>query len=156
MKALVVYFSRTGSTAKLAQDVATRLGCDIDPIVDTVKWSGIIGWFKAGRGAMKKTLTKLEPPKLDPARYDLVIVGTPIWASNVCVPTRTYLHDNKGKLKRVAFLITGGGDKFAPVFAEMEAICGQRPAATLGVMTKDVKRGDHAEKVGRFVAELGS
>jgi flavodoxin len=155
MKALVVYYSRTGWTAKLAKDIADPMDCEVDPIVDTLRWTGIIGWLKAGRGAMKKTLTKLEPSKLDPAQYDLVIVGTPIWASNVCVPTRTYLHDNKGKLKRVAFFVTGGGDKFGPVFAEMEAICGQRPVATLGVRMNDVKRGDHGEKVGRFVAELG-
>ena len=155
MKALVVYYSRTGSTAKLAQDIAARLGCDIDPIVDTVKRTGIIGWLKSGRGAMRKSLTRLEPPKLDPAQYDLVIVGTPVWATNVSVPTRTYLHENGGKLRRVAFFLTGGGDKFGPVLAEMEAICGQRPVATLGLRMRDVKRGKHGEKVERFIAEIG-
>jgi hypothetical protein len=120
-----------------------------------VKWKGIIGWLRAGRGAMRKDLTRLEPPKMDPAHYDLVIVGTPVWASNVSVPTRTYLHENKGKLRRVAFFLTGGGDKSEPVFAEMEAIYGQKPVATLALRMRDVKKGAHGDKVGRFVAEIG-
>jgi len=156
LKALVVYYSRTGSTAKLARDIAARMGCDIDPIVDTVKRTGIIGWLKSGRGAMRKGLTRLEPPKLDPAQYDLVIVGTPVWATSVSVPVRTYLQENKGKIGRVAFFLTAGGENVGPVLADMEAVCGKKPVATLGVRMQDVKKGRHGEKVARFVTELGN
>jgi len=156
LKALVVYYSRTGSTAKLARDIAARMGCDIDPIVDTVKRTGIIGWLKSGRGAMRKSLTRLEPPKLDPAQYDLVIVGTPVWATSVSVPVRTYLQENKGKIGRVAFFLTAGGENVGPVLADMEAVCGKKPVATLGVRMQDVKKGRHGEKVASFVTELGN
>ena len=152
----MVYYSRTGSTAKLARDIAARMGCDIDPIVDTVKRTGIIGWLKSGRGAMRKSLTRLEPPKLDPAQYDLVIVGTPVWATSVSVPVRTYLQENKGKIGRVAFFLTAGGENVGPVLADMEAVCGKKPVATLGVRMQDVKKGRHGEKVASFVTELGN
>ena len=155
MKALVTYYSRTGTTDKLAKDIAARLACDIDPIVSTVKWEGVTRWMACGRAGMKKELTELEPPKLDPAQYDLVIVGTPIWAGFTSAPTRTYLHENKGKFKRVAFFLTSGGDEHAKAFDDMEAVAGQKPVAKLAVKARDLKAGDHAERAATFVAELG-
>ena len=34
MKQLVVYYSRTGNTKKIGQEIATALGADLDEIVD--------------------------------------------------------------------------------------------------------------------------
>ena len=42
--------------------------------------AGIIGYLFAGRDAVRKKLTKLKPLKFNPTDYDLVIIGTPIWA----------------------------------------------------------------------------
>jgi flavodoxin len=155
MKALVAYYSRTGTTDKLAKDLAARLGCDIDPIVSTGKWEGVTRWMACGKAGMKKELTELEPPKLDPAQYDLVIVGTPIWAGFISAPTRTYLHENKGKLKRVAFFLTCGGEEYEKGFDDMETVAGQKPVAKLAVRARDMKAGKYSERAGAFVAELG-
>jgi len=155
MKALVAYYSRTGTTDKLAKDLATRMGCDIDPIVSKVKWEGTLRWMACGKAGMKKELCELEPPRKDPAQYDVVLVGTPIWAGFVSAPTRTYLTENKGKIKRVAFFLTCGGDDFAKVFDDMEAVAGQRPVAKLAVKARDLKAGNYAERAAAFVAELG-
>jgi len=155
MKALVTYYSRTGTTDKLAKDIADRLGCDIDPIVSTVKWEGATRWMACGKAGMKKELCELEPPKKDPAQYDLVIVGTPIWAGFTSAPTRTYLTENKGKIKRVAFFLTCGGDEPDKALADMEEVAGQRPVAKLAVKARDMKKGAYADKASAFIAELG-
>jgi flavodoxin len=43
MKTLVVYYSRTGTTRKVAEAIAGILRCDIEEVVDTKKRSGILG-----------------------------------------------------------------------------------------------------------------
>jgi hypothetical protein len=111
--------------------------------------------MRSGRDAMKKNLTKLKPAKKDPSGYDLVVVGTPVWAWNVSTPVRTYLTENKAKLKKVAFFCTQGGSGSERTFNEMQQICGKAPKATLVLLTKEVVEGNHAEKVKEFAGKLG-
>lgn len=77
MKTLLVYYSRSGHTAKIAQELADALECDIEEIIDTKNRSGIIGWLRSGRDAMNQSLTLLKDPVNDPADYDLLVIGTP-------------------------------------------------------------------------------
>jgi len=109
MKTLIVYYSRTGATKKLAGFLAEKLGAESEEIKDTVKRAGVTGYLLAGRDASLRRLTKLETIKNNPADFDLVIIGTPIWAFNMSAPIRTYLTEQKDKFKRVAFFCTMGG-----------------------------------------------
>ncbi|MFH2027554.1 MAG: hypothetical protein ABIJ08_00305 [Nanoarchaeota archaeon] len=89
MKTLITYYSRTGTTRKVANEIAVQLGCDTDEIIDKTKRSGPLGYITSGRDAMKKSLTEIETKK-DPSQYDLVIIGTPIWAWTMAPAIRTY------------------------------------------------------------------
>jgi flavodoxin len=151
MQVLVVYYSRTGHTKKIGDDIAKELGCDTEEIIDTVNRSGPIGWLNSGRQAMNKELTRLKPIQKDPAGYDLVIVGTPIWSFDVSVPVRTYLTENKDKLKKVAFFCTEGNRGDDTAFKTMGELCDKKPAGTLAVMVKDISEGNYGDMVKKFV-----
>lgn len=155
MQALVVYYSRTGHTKKVGDEIAKELRCDTEELVDTVNRSGPIGWLNSGRQGMRKELTKLKPIQKDPANYDLVIIGTPIWSRNVSSPVRTYLAENKDKLKKVAFFCTEGSTGSEVAFKSMEELCGKKPAGTLVVKAKDISQGSYADKVKKFAGEVG-
>lgn len=154
MKVLVIYYSRTGNTRKACEVVAKELSCDVEEIVDTTNWSGPIGWIKAGKQASSKALTKLEPLKKDPSQYDIVIIGTPVWAGTMSTPVRTYLVENKDKLKKVAFLITMGGRGDESTLRDMEEASGKKPAATLVLRTADVKSGAFADAIKKFTGDM--
>ena len=155
MKPLVVYFSRTGTTKKVAEAIAQALACDIEELVDTQKRSGLGGWLRSGKQATKEELTTLQPLKKDLAMYDLIIVGGPVWAGKVSVPVRSFLVQNKDKMKEVAFFFTSGGKENGPkIFPAMEQLGGKGPKATLGCPTVEVKKDQHKEKVQAFVKAL--
>ena len=59
MKTLIVYYSRTGLTKKIATHISETLKADIDEIIDTKKRSGAIGYMSGGRDAMKGSLTNI-------------------------------------------------------------------------------------------------
>jgi flavodoxin len=155
MKSLVVFYSRTGTTKQIGEALAQLLGCDSEELVDTKKRSGPLGWLSAGRDATQKKLTTLAEIKHDPALYDLVILGTPVWAGTVSSAIRTYISANKSKFKRVAFFYTQGGTKHKQLFDEMEALCEQRPVDTLAVSQKEVKKGAYQDKLSQFAYRLG-
>jgi flavodoxin len=154
MKPLVVYYSRSGATRKAAERISTLLGGDIEEIHDVTKRTGMIGWLKAGRDAHSRRLTTLEKVKNDPATYDIVVIGTPIWDHTLSTPVRTYISQFKGSFKKVAFFCTYTLTNDNP-FDEMESLCGKKPVATLRLhMKKEVESGNYAEKTEEFVSKI--
>lgn len=153
-KALLVYYSRTGTTHLVAEAIAAALPCDVEGIVDTRNRHGILGYLRAGFDAGFRRLTTLKPTQYDPADYDLVIVGTPVWNASVSAPVRTYLTMHKGRLKSVAFFCTFGGSGSRRAFRQMAETCGVRPLDLLDIREAEVRRGEHTRRVQSFVGGL--
>ncbi|MBI4779086.1 hypothetical protein HY797_01375 [Candidatus Falkowbacteria bacterium] len=153
MKILIAYYSRTGVTKKLADFIAKKIGAEMEEIKDTVNRAGVLGYMLAGRDGMKRRLTKLESPKLNPADFDLVIIGTPIWSWNMSAPIRTYLEEYKNQFKQAAFFCTMGGSGHETAFKEMGEIIGKKPVAILSLKTKEAVAGDF-NRADEFCAEI--
>jgi len=151
MKSLVAYYSRTGNTKKVAEAIAGDLNADIEPIIADTDGKGM------GRLAMQAMFgvhAKIGQTTKDASSYDIVIVGTPVWASKMSPPVRTYLTKYKNKFKSVAFFCTYGGRGSQKVLRSMESFCGKTAVGTLDILEKDVKSGEYLEKVKRFAAEI--
>ena len=155
MNSLVVYYSRTGTTKKVGNLISEKLSCDVEEIFDTKKRSGTSGVLRAGKDALlKKKLTTLEKIKKNPELYDLVIIGTPIWASNMSTPIRTYISEHKDKFKNVAFFCTESSQGGVKCFENMEKLCDKKPMATLEIKKKMMKKETYIDKIKNFVEEI--
>jgi flavodoxin len=106
MKSLVVYYTRTGNAKFVAETVAKQLGSDIEEIVDQKKRAGPIGWVSAGKDSTQEKETQIDPTKLSPQNYDLIVIGTPIWAWRPTPAIRTYTKQNDLSGKKVALFFT--------------------------------------------------
>ncbi|MDY6964360.1 MAG: hypothetical protein SVM80_00110 [Halobacteriota archaeon] len=154
MKSLLVYYSRTGTTKKVAEAISEKIDCDIEEIVDTKNRSGIFGFLTSGLEAIQKKEVPIEEIKKDPSEYDLVIIGSPTWMHNTPSPVRTYLSQVKGQIDNAAFFCTYGGTGYDKVFEEMQNISGKKPITSLNLRARDVKKEDNTEKVNEFVSGL--
>lgn len=150
MKTLVVYYSRTGNTKKVAKIIADKLKADLDEIIDLKNRSGILGFIFAGRDAVKKNLTKIAFTK-NPADYDLVIIGTPVWATTATPAVRTYLSQNKKSLNTVAFFTTSGGDSPRKTVAFLEKLLERKAMASAGWTTNELKNNTLEPKLDNFL-----
>jgi len=151
MNALVAYYSRTGNTKKVAEKLATLLKCDSEEIHDTKNRKGVFGWLSAGKTATKKELTTLEKLSNNPASYDIVIIGTPMWNHTVSTPIRTYLTQNKDSFRKVAFFCTHQYTDDSP-FEEMASTCEKTPVATLILHSKkELESDEYIKKAEEFV-----
>ena len=111
MKSLVVYYTRNGNTRFVAETIAAEIGADIEEVVDLKKRSGIFGYLSGGRDAKQGKETEIAPTKKSPADYDLIILGSPIWAGRNAPAITTYLKKNDVSGKKVAFFFSQGGKK---------------------------------------------
>ena len=153
-KILVAYYSRTGTTEKVADFLAEALGAECEAIKDTVDRGGAKGYIISGKEGMKRLLTQLQPTQKNIADFDLAIVGTPIWGWNMSSPMRTYLTEHKDEFKRVAFFCTMGGSGDNRAFSEMAAIIGKDPVAMLALTTKEVVKWSCEEKIKTFLEHV--
>lgn len=153
-KILLVYYSRTGITKKVAEEILKSLNCDIEEVVDTKNRAGAIGYIMAGKDATLKSLTQIKETTKNPGDYDMVIIGTPIWAFTMSTPIRTYIEQNKDKFKKVAFFCTQGSSGSDGGFKDMETICGQKPINILELKTKEVAKNEFNEKINSFINEI--
>ena len=154
MKSLIVFYSRTGTTKTVAQKLAEKLNADLEEITDKDTRKGLFGFLRSGKQGMKGLLTKIEPTQKDPAAYDLVVIGTPVWAGRLCSPVRTYLTQNAANCKKVAFFTTQGGNKEQKVFKDMEELCCREPLCKVFFRTAEVKKGEFEAKLADFVKSL--
>ena len=162
-KVLVVYYSSSGNTRKVAQVLATKLNADLEEIqpmqrVDAnIKGKGSRNLGNMGRvvfaGKLKRTVA-LQENEHDPADYDLVVVGTPVYANTLPPEPRTYLTQYKGQFKSVAFFCTGEDPNNAHVFDLMTDACGQAPTAIQPFHSPKVMEDDFIPDVERFATTL--
>lgn len=151
-KVLVVYYSRSGNTRRLGDEIARAFAnCDVEVIRDTAARRGVGGYLRSAYQALRRQTTRLEPSRFDPRKYDLVIVGTPVWASSLSVPVRSYLGEHGRELTRVAFFLTHGGSGKNRVFAQMTHLTAKPPVATLAVREVELRRDSFLVRVRDFV-----
>lgn len=153
---LVVYYSRTGVTRKVAEQIAKQLGVDIEEIIDMKKRSGICGFITGGRDALKRKETEINEMKKDPSQYDLMIVGSPVWAGNIAPAVRTYLNRYKTGIRSLAFFATSGGTTQEKAFKEVEGLLGKELISLMGMCTKEFKDNSVFDaKLSSFIEGIG-
>ncbi|WP_445487306.1 flavodoxin family protein [Rhodopseudomonas sp. RCAM05734] len=153
-KTLVVYYSRTGTTRQIAHALANALYADTEEIVATGNHAGVFGYLRSVIEARRRTSSAIAAVKKDPSAYDLVIVGTPVWAWSLSSPVRAWLAANKEHLPAVAFFCTLGGAGSDKAFGQMQEIAGKPPRATLAVNAADVIADRYAPALASFVTAL--
>jgi len=153
MKTLCVYYSRTGNTRKVAEEIATILHSEIEEIIDKKNRSGVMGWILGGRDGMGKKLTKIEKIKSDLLVYDLIILGCPIWVS-LPPAMRAFIKEQKQNVKKVAFFCTMGGSGYQNMFQEMELLSERAPIATIAITDKEIQTGKYKSIVAEFIKEM--
>ena len=111
MKSLVVYYTRSGNSRFIAETIAAEIGADVEEVIDLKKRTGILGWLRGGRDAKQGKETEIAPTKKTPANYELIVVGTPIWAGKPTPAINTFLKKNDLSGKKVAAFFSQGGKK---------------------------------------------
>lgn len=142
-KVLVVYYSRTGTTRSLASGLAKILGADLEEICDCSNREGPGGYLRSVLDAIRKRQVEIVPAGLDVSAYDLVVIGSPVWAGSMSAPVRSYLMENRARLPQVAFFCSFGGRGADKALREMQQIAGKPAVAECKVTANEALHGVH-------------
>lgn len=101
MKSIIIYYSRSGNTEKLAKRIQADMGCDILKIEPEQAYGNYIA--SVGRvmnERSKNTVPTFITPIPDLTGYDVVFIGFPIWAQDVPAFVAEFIRrcDIRGKI----------------------------------------------------------
>lgn len=153
-KTLVAFHSRGGSTRRIAEEIADACGADLEEIVAARPTAGLAALLRDSLGAISGASPPIEPSRLRPLDYDLLVVASPVWCRRVATPVRTYLRAHAGSLPPVGFVCTSRWPGTGHAFEDMARLCRAAPRATLAVSARDIAWRQYAVRLDAFLRAM--
>jgi hypothetical protein len=152
---LVVYYSLTGRTQRVAEDLAARLGADLERIEDVKSRRGFLGYLRAALDSLREKPARITDIRQFPNRHVLTVIGTPVWAGKMTPAIRAYLRMIRGRVNDVALFTTSGSTEVKELMFPMEALVGREAVAIAGFDQKDfADAGLYEQKLAAFASAI--
>ena len=125
-KKLVVYFSASGVTAKVADMLADAVGADIHEIRPKVPYTKAdLNWMNKNSRSSIEMADKTIRPEIAESNvkienYDVIFLGFPIWWYVAPTIINTFLESADFSGKKVILFATSGGSKFGKTVEELK------------------------------------
>ena len=111
MKSIIIYFSRTGRTAKVARSWAHRIGASRLEIIP-MAWRGtpkeILRYYL---NTLTRKQMEIDLYKVDFDKYDRIALMIPVICGMMSAPMRTFIRQEAGNLENVEYVINHKGVK---------------------------------------------
>jgi flavodoxin len=114
MKNLVVYYSLDGNTRFISELISQVTGADILELKlneDVSKLKGFKKYFWGGRQVFTKHKPELKSFDKNPQDYNLIFIGTPVWAWRHAPAVETFFSAVSLTNKKIALFCCHGGGK---------------------------------------------
>jgi DNA-binding transcriptional ArsR family regulator len=80
LKACVIFYSLTGVTRGIAEGIRNSSGCDLIEVKTCTEYSTFTAYTTGVLRSRKGACDAIVPDEIDVSQYDLLIIGTPVWA----------------------------------------------------------------------------
>ena len=124
MKKLVVYYSYTGNTKKIANKIKEQIESDILELEPQIPFSTdyqtVVDEYQNNSIDNKEVPIKNIDINLD--NYDEIIIGTPVWWYTICPVVTTFLKQYNLSGKKVCLFATNAG-WLGHTFKDFEKLC---------------------------------
>lgn len=156
MHAVIVVYSRTGNTLKVAKALAGTLGAEIAEIRCRRNYEGAVGFLRGALDSLWRRKPPIEVAAAAAKPHDLVVLAGPIWTGRAAPPLMAFLAGRPKLPGRVALLLTHGGSDPAKAFAEVEALVGMPLAARLALKQADINEDRFTASLADFAGKVAS
>ena len=102
----VIYFSRTGTSRRIAEKIAKKLSIEPVEVTDNMDWDGTLGYMRAARYAMKNKEVAIQT-RGKIGEVDEYIVVSPMWCGKITPAIRKLL--GEVPKEKVHLIVSSGG-----------------------------------------------
>jgi hypothetical protein len=158
MRTLVVYYTNTGNTRRIAELLALDLGAELGEVtcLSYLKWYGplAMAWDIFTRHVPKVTI--VAPPE---EVFDTVVIGGPVWAAHAAPPVLALARHWHGARKALFVTCSGASAKSPPepAIAEMKRLLADNVDVPTRIFREREVHSERAHESSRgFAAEIAA
>ncbi len=113
MKKLVIFYSFSGNTRLIAETIATATDADLLELKPKkeIPSHGFMKYVAGGKAALTKASPELMPLDKNSNDYDVLFIGTPVWAWTYAPALRSFFAAHPIAGKKIALFCCHGGGK---------------------------------------------
>ena len=149
-KILVVVYSYTGTSRRVAQLLRARQGWEVAEIAEVRPRSGAFGNMRCLLDSLFRRCPAIRYDGPLPRGFDTVVLVSPIWGQQLAGPMRSFVTRRRDHLPDVAVVSVMGGSGAPNAVAEIGRIIGRAPILSTALSTREVDDGSCVERLHRF------
>ncbi|WP_440951338.1 flavodoxin family protein [Methanosphaerula subterraneus] len=150
MKPITIFHSYSGVTRGVADKVKAACGGDLIEVKPKEKYSSLSAYSLGCFRALREEGEPIDPEVIDVSAYDLLVIGTPVWAWKATPPVNAAIAALSGcEGKRAVLFATCGASArdTLPTLRKALAAKGVEVADEFVFTTKDIKEGKRIEEL---------
>ena len=127
MKSLVAFFSASGNTKEVAENLSTAIGGDLFEIEPVEPYTRAdLNWTDSNSRSTIECKNPASRPAIiklveNPSQYDVIFLGFPIWWYTAPRIINTFLEENDFAGKKIVLFATSGGSGLGNTAEDLRA-----------------------------------
>ena len=152
MKTCIIFYSYSGVTRGVAESLAASCGADLIEIHAKKPYSKLTAYTVGCMRARRGDADPIDRETIDVSPYDLVVIGTPVWAFRAAPPVNAATVALSGCNGKKAVLFATCGGKAGDTIQELKKTLIGKGLRITGDITFTKKELDEDLKAGELVA----
>ena len=156
-KQLVLFYSQTGATQTVAQEIQKVLNADMEAIELENPYTGTYAETieRVGKERQSGELPKLKPLKADLSKYDVIYLGYPIWFGTYALPISSLVKEYDFEGKKIVTFCTFGSGGLEPAIKDLKNALPKAEIADHGFGIRNARIAAAEKELNRFLIEYG-
>lgn len=156
-KQLVLYYSQTGATKVVAEEIQKMLGADIELIELENPYTGTYAETieRTRQERENGNLPVLKPLKVDLSKYEVIYLGYPIWFGTYALPIASLVKDHDFEGKKIVTFCTFGSGGLEPAIEDLKKALPKAEIAEHGFGIRNARVAATPKELNRFLIEYG-
>lgn len=165
-KTLVVYYSYTNSIETIVNDLRTQIDCDvveIEPAEKGLQYEA--DNYKIGSALISairnnpddaSSYPAIDPVDVDLDQYDTVIIGAPLWWSQMAAPLQTYLFHNGAKMagKDIGLIVSSHSSGISGVEDDLRRLVPEGRFLSPSLWIRTSQTSDCHDMIAAWLSEI--
>ena len=154
MKSIIICFSRSGKTLKVAESLKSKIRADFIRIEPVKPTDGVIGYIIEAYNSVRNKNVPIKPMLTDLSDYDTLIFCCPVFAQTTPGAVKEYLEQMKNySNKKYAIILTSSEMRPEKASVRIKKQMDKENGQFIGMLRiheKEVKEDEYEEKVLEF------
>ncbi len=154
MKTCIIYHSYSGVTRRIAEKIRDACGGDLIEVTPKDQYSTLTAYSLGCIRARKEACDPITPDTIDVSSYDLIVIGTPVWAWKATPAINGAIAALKGCDGKSAVIFATCGSSAKDTLPIMKSALGKKGVRVMGEVVLNKSEISSNEKINDLITSV--